>query len=139
MGITVEILISIFAILSTISLAAERLIEMAKPLFNKIKYPEWQASAKLFSAIIIGFCCSALFRFDLLAQLGISGVSVLVGYLAAGLISSSGSTVINRFLEWLKTLKSNTTVSTTTTTSQDNVVVQETTVAKGSEPVVIVK
>lgn len=118
---TVETLIAVFAILLTISLAAERLIEAGKPLFEKITSPSWQSSAKLISAIVIGSGCAALFRFDLLGKLGIGGVSVLVGYLAAGLISSTGSTTINRALEWLKTLKNNTitqvvTESTPTTT-----------------------
>ena len=105
---TLETLIAVFAILLTISLAAERLIEAGKPLFEKITSPSWRSSAKLISAIVVGSGCAALFRFDLLGKLGVSGVSVLVGYLAAGLISSTGSTTINRCLEWLKTLKNNT-------------------------------
>ena len=105
---TIETLVAVFAILLTISLAAERLIEAGKPLFEKITSPSWQSSAKLISAIVVGSGCAALFRFDLLGKLGIGGVSVLVGYLAAGLISSTGSTTINRCLEWLKTLKNNT-------------------------------
>lgn len=126
---TAETLIAVFAILLTISLAAERLIEAGKPLFDKITSPSWQSSAKLISAIVVGSGCAALFRFDLLGKLGIGGVSVLVGYLAAGLISSTGSTTINRFLEWLKTLKNNTITQTVTesTPSATKTTVVETT------------
>ena len=123
MGITVEVLIAVFAILLTISLAAERLIEFFKPLLNKV--PEaWNSSVKLMIAIFIGTGCAALFRFDLLAKLGVEDVSFLVGYLAAGLISSTGSTTINRFLEWLKTLKNDTTTTVTKTTIEDDISTQ---------------
>jgi hypothetical protein len=109
---TVESLISVFAILLTISLAAERLIEIGKPLFDMIKVEAWKASIKLLSAIIVGTACAALFRFDMLVKLGVEA-PYLVGYLSAGLIASTGSTTINRFLEWLKTLRNDTTTTVT--------------------------
>ncbi len=135
MGITVDVLIAIFTILATISLGAERLIEIFKPLIDKIA-AAWQASVKIGAAILIGFGLSALFRFDLLKEMSVSGSLPIVGYLLSGLIASTGSTVINRFREWLKTLKSNTTTSVTTTTSKGSIVVAETVVAKGSELIV---
>ena len=140
MEITVEILIAIFTVLATISLAAERLIEMLKPLIEKIPTGAWQASAKIALAILSGFGLSALFRFDLLAQMGVHNDSVLIGYALSGLIASTGSTVINRILEWLKTLKSNTTTSVTTKTSQgsgaNTTILEETVTAKTTAPVV---
>ena len=136
MGITVEVLIAIFTILLTISLAAERFIEVFKPLIEKIS-ASWQASVKISVAILIGFGLSALFRFDLLKEMTVSSNMPLAGYALSGLIASTGSTTINRLLEWLKTLKGNVTTSVTTTTSQANVVVEETIVAKGSAPVAV--
>lgn len=124
---TLETLIAVFAVLYVISGAAERLIEVFKFLFNKITNSDVQSSIKLLSAILIGVGLSALFHFDLLAQVGIIGVSALVGYLAAGLLSSVGSTTISWFLAWLKTLKNDTTVTKTTEgKTEQTVVVTET-------------
>lgn len=106
-------LIGVFAVLLTISLAAERLIEILKPLYEKIKDGVWKASVKLLSAVVIGTVCAALFRFDMLAKLSVEA-PFLVGYLAAGLIASTGSTTINRFLEWLKSLRPSDTKTTIT-------------------------
>jgi hypothetical protein len=110
-----ETLIALFAILLTISLGAERLLETFKPLFDKIN-AAWQGSIKLACAIVIGFGLAALFRFDVLARLTIVGVPPVLSYILAGLIASTGSTTINRILEWLKTLRSDTTVTATRTT-----------------------
>jgi len=41
----------------------------------------------------------------MLLWLGISGLNPLVGYAAAGLVASTGSTTINRLLDWLKSLE----------------------------------
>ena len=104
MGISIEVLISIFAVLSTISLSVERLLEAFAPVFAKITV-SWQSSVKLIVAIVLGFGLAALFQFDLLAKIAVVGISPFVGYGLSGLISSTGSTAINRFLGWLKTLK----------------------------------
>ena len=130
MGITVEVLVAVFAVLLTISLAVERLIEMFRPLIEKIA-EAWRASVKIGSAILVGFGLAALFRFDFLNELSVDGISPIVGYVLAGLVASTGSTTINRILEWLKTLKSNTTTSVTKTTSEANVVIAETVIEKG--------
>ena len=109
---TIENLIGVLTVLLTISFAAERLIEVGKPLFEMIKDATWKASAKLLSAIVIGTGVAALFRFEMLAKMDIEA-PYLLGYLAAGLIASTGSTTINRLLEWLKTLRNDTTVTMT--------------------------
>lgn len=132
MGITVDVLIAIFAILLTISLAAERFVEITKPLILKVSLG-WQASLKITIAVLVGFGLSALFRFDMLKELSISGSLPVVGWALGGLIASTGSTVINRILDWLKTLKSNTTSSVTTSVSEGNVITEETTITKGTE------
>lgn len=139
MGLDVSVLIAIFTVLLTISLAVERLIEMFKPLIAKI--PEaWQASVKIAGAILVGFGLAALFKFDFLKELTVFGVSPIVSWVLAGLVASTGSTTINRILEWLKTLKSNRTTTVTKTTSEvsggNTLVVAETIVAKGTEIVV---
>jgi hypothetical protein len=107
---SVEALIGVFSVLLTIAFGVERLIEILKPLFEMIKSAKWQSSAKLLSAVIIGTGCAALFRFDMLVKLGVEA-PYLLGYLSAGLIASTGSTTINRFLEWLKTLRNDTTTT----------------------------
>jgi flagellar biosynthesis protein FlhB len=101
----IENLIAVFAVLLTISFAAERLIEVFKPLFEKIAHPTWQSSTKLLTAILIGTACAFLLEFNLFWKLGVASVANIVGYLFAGLIASTGSTTINRLLEWLKTLR----------------------------------
>lgn len=142
MGITVEVLIAVFAVLLTISLAVERLIEMFRPLIEKIAIT-WQASVKIAGAILAGFGLAALFRFDFLKELGVVGISPIVGYILAGLVASTGSTTINRILDWLKTLKTNrvTTVTKTTSSkdyeSDSTLVVAETIVAKGTDTVIV--
>ena len=101
----VQSLVAVFTVLLTISLSAERLIELGKPLYEKITSDTWRKSAKLLSAVFIGFFLSILFKFDMLNVLGVLGVSPYIGYLAVGLVTSSGSTTINRLLEWLKSLE----------------------------------
>lgn len=102
---TIESIVAVFTVLLTMSLAAERLIELFKPLYDKISSDNWRRSAKLLSAVLIGLVCAFLFRFDMLLWLGISGLNPLVGYAAAGLVASTGSTTINRLLDWLKSLE----------------------------------
>lgn len=101
----IENLIAVLAVLLTISYAVERLIEVFKPLFEKITSHTWQSSIKLLTAIIIGTACAFLLEFDMFWKLGVASVAPIVGYIAAGLIASTGSTTINRLLEWLKTLR----------------------------------
>jgi hypothetical protein len=101
---TIETLIAVFTTLLVLAGAVERLIEIAKPLLVKITNLDWQKSIKVLFAVLVGFGLSALFRFDILAQLGIATFPVL-GYLAGGLGASLGSSVIHPILEWLKTLK----------------------------------
>jgi hypothetical protein len=132
---TVESLIGVFAVLLTISLAAERLIEIGKPLFDLIKADTWKASVKLLSAIVIGTACAALFRFDMLVKLNVEA-PFLVGYLAAGLIASTGSTTINRFLEWLKTLRNDTKTTITESKYTDESGVTKETVVSSNKVVV---
>ena len=98
-----QVLVTVFTVLLTISLSAERLIELGKPLYEKIAIDVWRKSAKLLSAVVIGFFLAILFKFDMLSVLGV-GVNPYVGYLAAGLVTSTGSTTINRLLDWLKSL-----------------------------------
>lgn len=114
---TIDILISVFAVLFTIALSAERLIEISKPLIEKIKDQGWQDSAKVASAVVVGFGLAALFRFDLLARLTVTGTPPVIGYAAAGLVSSVGSSALHAFLEWLKTLQAPTVTTTTTKTT----------------------
>jgi hypothetical protein len=104
---TTETLVAVFTILLTIALAAERFIEIFKPIIEKISVL-WQPSVKITLAILVGFGLAALFRFDLLKDLGL-GVAPVIGYALAGLVASTGSSVIHPILEWLKTLKNNTT------------------------------
>ena len=134
----IENLIAVFAVLLTISFAAERLIEVFKPLFEKITSPTWQSSIKLLSAILIGTACAFLLQFNLFWKLGVS-VADIVGYLFAGLIASTGSTTINRLLEWLKTLRNDTTTTVTSTVTPDKnensvVIVSETSSQRAKAP-----
>jgi hypothetical protein len=101
--ITIEVLTKIFSVLLVIALASERLIEVAKPLIEKVSI-KWQPSIKISVAILVGFGLAALFHFDILAELFVLGIAPIVGYLLAGLVSSAGSSVIHPILEWLKTL-----------------------------------
>lgn len=117
---TTETLVAVFTILLTISLAAERLIEIFKPLIEKISVA-WQPSVKISMAILTGFGLAALFRFDLLKDLGL-GVAPVIGYALAGLVASTGSSVIHPILEWLKTLKNNTVTMTTDSPKETTVV-----------------
>lgn len=110
-----EQIIAVFVVLSIFSGGAERLIEVAKPLFNKIKSEEWRSSLKLLSAIIIGSLLAALARFDMLDRITVIGVPIIISYIGAGLISSIGSTTLNRFLDWLKSLRNDTTTTVTKT------------------------
>jgi hypothetical protein len=117
---TIETLIAVFTVLLTIALAVERLIQVAKPLLEKIQDPDWLESAKVVSAIVVGFGLAALFRFDLLARLTVTGTLPVVGYALAGLVASVGSSTLHALLEWLKTLqepKNTITTTTKTTTS----------------------
>ena len=50
----VNVLIAIFTVLLMFSMATERFIEIFKPLLEKINII-WQPSAKIFSAIVVGF------------------------------------------------------------------------------------
>jgi len=136
----IENLIAVFAVLLTISFAAERLIEVFKPLFEKITSPTWQGSTKLLSAILIGTACAFLLQFNLFLKLGVS-VADIVGYLFAGLIASTGSTTINRLLEWLKTLRNDTTTTVTKTVELPKgnsvVVVAETSSQSAKDPIAV--
>ena len=136
----IENLIAVFAVLLTISFAAERLIEVFKPLFEKITSPTWQSSIKLLSAILIGTACAFLLQFNLFWKLGVS-VADIVGYLFAGLIASTGSTTINRLLEWLKTLRNDTTTTVTKTVELPKgnsvVVVAETSSQSAKDPIAV--
>lgn len=130
-----EQIIAVFVVLSIISGGAERLIEIAKPLFNKIKSEEWRSSLKLLSAITIGSLLAALSHFDMLNRITIIGVPVIVSYIGAGLISSIGSTALNRFLDWLKSLREQKVVETKTVSSNVNPTVStEVTVTEVSKP-----
>jgi hypothetical protein len=131
---TTESLIGIFTVLLTISFAAERLIEVGKPLFELIKSATWKASAKLLSAIVIGTGVAALFRFEMLAKMDVEA-PYLFGYLAAGLIASTGSTTINRLLEWLKTLRNDTTVTVTEYKESSDTEVKKETVVSSNKVV----
>ena len=102
---TIESLTAVFAVLLTISLATERLIELGKPLYDKITSQVWRSSAKLLSAVVIGLFLAFMFKFDLLNWLSIPNLSPIIGYAAAGLLASTGSTTINRLLDWLKSLE----------------------------------
>lgn len=117
---TSETLVAVFTIILTISLASERFIEIFKPLVDKVSVA-WQPSVKITTAILVGFGLAALFRFDLLKDLGL-GVSPVIGYALAGLVSSTGSSVIHPILDWLKTLKNNTVTETLTETPKGSVV-----------------
>lgn len=134
----IENLIAVFAVLLTISFAAERFIEVGKPLFEKITSPTWQSSSKLLTAILIGTACAFLLEFNLFWKLGVASVANIVGYIAAGLIASTGSTTINRLLEWLKTLRNDTTTTVTQTTvapKVTTVIVAETSTQSAKVPV----
>ena len=137
----IENLIAVFAVLLTISFAAERLIEVFKPLFEKITSPTWQSSIKLLSAILIGTACAFLLQFNLFLKLGVASVADIVGYLFAGLIASTGSTTINRLLEWLKTLRNDTTTTVTKTVELPKgnsvVVVAETSSQSAKDPIAV--
>ena len=137
----IENLIAVFAVLLTISFAAERLIEVFKPLFEKITSPTWQGSTKLLSAILIGTACAFLLQFNLFWKLGVASVANIVGYIAAGLIASTGSTTINRLLEWLKTLRNDTTTTVTKTVELPKgnsvVVVAETSSQSAKDPIAV--
>ena len=137
----IENLIAVFAVLLTISFAAERLIEVFKPLFEKITSPTWQSSTKLLSAILIGTACAFLLQFNLFLKLGVASVANIVGYIAAGLIASTGSTTINRLLEWLKTLRNDTTTTVTKTVELPKgnsvVVVAETSSQSAKDPIAV--
>ncbi len=92
------------AIALTLAAASERLIELVKPLFLKIKDENWQKSAKVAGAALVGFGLSALFGFNVLDKFGVTAAPVL-GFLASGLLIGSGSSVIHPLLEWLKSIK----------------------------------
>jgi hypothetical protein len=112
---TVEILISVFAILLVIAGSAERFIEIVKPGLEKtIKDPSWLISAKVAAAVLMSFALAAFFHFDLLARLGIVGTLPVIGYAAAGLFASIGSSGLHAILEWLKTIKQPNDVTTVT-------------------------
>ena len=110
-------LIVIFTVLLSIALAAERLIEVAKPLILKITNPDWQSSVKIVAAIVIGFGLAAMFQFNLLAALTVTSINPVFGYLMAGIVSSVGSSVLHAILEWLKTLQTPTSTTTIKQTS----------------------
>jgi len=136
----IENLIAVAAVLLTISYGVERFIEVFKPLFEKITSPTWQGSTKLLSAILIGIACAFLLQFNLFLKLGVS-VADIVGYLFAGLIASTGSTTINRLLEWLKTLRNDTTTTVTKTVELPKgnsvVVVAETSSQSAKDPIAV--
>lgn len=111
---TTETLLAIFAVLLTISLGAERFMEVFKPLLDKVA-EKWRSSIKIIVAILVGFGLAALFRFDILAKLMITGNLPVISYALTGLIASTGSTTINRILEWLKTLRNDTMATVTKT------------------------
>jgi hypothetical protein len=127
---TIDILIGVFAILLIFASATERLVEIVKPLFLKITNLDWQVSIKVAFAVLVGFGLAALFQYDVLAKVGIVALPVL-GYLAAGLIASVGSSVLHPILDWLKTLTPlpSSSVSTTTTTTVTPPATPEETVA----------
>ena len=136
----IENLIAVAAVLLTISYGVERFIEVFKPLFEMITHPKWQSSIKLLSAILIGIACAFLLQFNLFLKLGVS-VADIVGYLFAGLIASTGSTTINRLLEWLKTLRNDTTTTVTKTVELPKgnsvVVVAETSSQSAKDPIAV--
>jgi hypothetical protein len=109
--------IAMFTVLLTIALASERLIEVAKPLINKIQNVELAASVKIIGAALIGFGLAYLFGYNLLLALGLADIPTVLGYLVTGLVSSVGSSVLHPILEWLKTLSVPVTKIVTTTKS----------------------
>ena len=138
---TTQALIAVFTILLTIALAAERLIEVGKPLIEKIT-PTWQPPVKITLAATVGTLLAGLFHFDLLKELTVTGIAPIVGYIAAGLVASSGSSVLHPILEWLKTLNNDTTTKVTKTTEEKGTTtIAETTSETSSSvptPVVVV-
>ena len=133
---TTQTLIAVFTVLWTLALAAERFIEIFKPLIEKISIV-WQPSVKIVLAIAIGSALAALFRFDLLKELAVFGVIPVIGYVLAGLVASAGSSVIHPVLEWLKTLKNDTTTTVTKKTSEgsESTEVVATTVTNSQIPI----
>lgn len=102
---TAEKLVAIITVLLFIAGATERLIELVKPLIEKwIKDAAWLISVKITAAVLVAFGLAALFQYDLLTEVGLA-VAPVLGYLATGLVSSVGSSVLHPLLEWLKTLK----------------------------------
>lgn len=99
-----ETIEGVLAVAITLAAATERLIEIVKPLFEKIPNLDWQKAAKVAGAVLVGFGLSALTGFDVLAQFGLS-VAPVLGYAAGGLLISAGSSTIHPILEWLKTIK----------------------------------
>ena len=133
---TTQTLIAVFTVLWTLALAAERFIEIFKPLIEKISIV-WQPSVKIVLAIAIGSALAALFRFDLLKELAVFGVIPVIGYVLVGLVASAGSSVIHPVLEWLKTLKNDTTTTVTKKTSEgsESTEVVATTVTNSQIPI----
>ena len=126
MGLSIDVLVAIFTVILTMAIAAERLIEIFKPLLDKLS-TVWQPSVKIVAAILVGFGLSALFNFDLLSKLGVMGVSPIAGFALAGLIASAGSSVLHPILEWLKTLKNPDNTTTVSSPAGSTVTTQTTT------------
>ncbi len=97
-------IVAVVATLATLSVIVERGLELVKPLFLKIKDENWQKSAKIAAATLVGFGLAAVLKYDALAQFGLS-VPAWVGFLATGAAISGGSSVWHPILEWLKTIK----------------------------------
>lgn len=119
MNITLETIEAAVAIVIFVALAVERGVAIARPLTLKIKDLEWQASAKIVLAIVLGILVAALLRLDFLTTVGIPLFGAWAGYVAAGVLASAGASPWHALLEWLKTLKNDTKTTTTTVEGAD--------------------
>ena len=58
---TIRVLVGVLTTLLIFAGSTERIVEMVKPLFLKIKDPNWQVSAKVGFSFVVKLCTGLLY------------------------------------------------------------------------------
>jgi hypothetical protein len=92
------------AALAIVSGCAWKLVEIFKPLFNKIKAEDFRGMAKALAAGVLGWALAWGFGIQALNAIGYS-LNPAVDAIVAGILASGGAAVFNILYDILKVLK----------------------------------
>ena len=104
MSITPELIEKVLLSVSAVSGASWKVIDIFKPLFNKITAEDWRGMAKSLAAGVVGWAAAWAFGVQALNAIGYT-VHPALDSIIVGLLSAGGAAVINVLYDLLKVLK----------------------------------